>query len=116
MEHSERLISGGCRMDAKIKQALDAALRNWKSMSGSENEEAEAIANEFESSFYIFIDTLREWVYGLEQHPETLEELLELPMIKEVVELLPAPLYLNFETEAELIVEHKIRIDDDKYD
>lgn len=37
-------------------------------------------------------------------------------MAQEMIELLPAPFYLNFEVEAELIVQKKLRIDDDKYD
>jgi hypothetical protein len=103
-------------MNAKVEQALNATIRNWKSMSGSENDEAESTANEFESSFYVFIDAVREWAYGLNQRPQTLEEFLELSMIKDILDLLPAPLHLNFETEAELIVENQIRIDEDKYD
>jgi hypothetical protein len=103
-------------MDAKVEQALDATLRNWKSMSGSTDDKAESTADEFESSFYMFIDVVREWVYGLDQQPQTLEEFLELTMIKDILDQLPAPLHLNFETEAELIVEHKSRIDEDKYD
>ncbi|MGG2198495.1 MULTISPECIES: hypothetical protein [Paenibacillus] len=103
-------------MDAKVEQTLEAALKNWKSMAGSENDEAESTADEFEASFYKFIDAVREWVYGLDQRPQTLEELAELPLIKHILDLLPEPLHLNFETEAELILEHKSRIDEDKYD
>jgi hypothetical protein len=110
------VISGGYRMNAKVQQALDAALRNWKSMSEADIGKAEPIANEFESSFYIFIDNVREWVNGLDQRPQTLEEFLELAMVKDILELLPAPLHLNFETEAELIIENKSRIEEDKYD
>lgn len=103
-------------MNAKVEQALNITLRNWNSMSGSNNEEAESTANEFESSFYLFIDTVREWADGLYPRPQTLEEFLEQPMIQHIFDLLPAPLHLNFETEAELIVENKRRIDDAKYD
>jgi hypothetical protein len=103
-------------MNAKVEQALNTTLRSWKSMSGSENIDAESTANEFEAAFYIFIDAVREWFNELEQRPQTLEEFLELSMIQDILDLLPAPLYLNFETEAELIVDHKSRIDEDKYD
>jgi hypothetical protein len=103
-------------VNTTIKQALETTLRNWNSMSGSDNDEAESTANEFESSFYLFIDAVREWTYGLDQQPQTLDEFLGLPMIQEILNLLPGPLYLNFETEAELIVDNKRRIDEDKYD
>jgi hypothetical protein len=103
-------------MNTKVEQTLNATLRNWKSMSGAQSDEAESTANEFEASFYTFIDAVRDWVYELDPQPQTLEELLELTMIKDIMDRLPAPLILNFETEAELIVENKSRIDEDKYD
>lgn len=102
-------------MNAKVEQALNITLRNWSCMSGANND-AEETANEFESSFYLFIDALRDWTYELDPQPQTLEEFLELPMIQEILDLLPAPLHLNFETEAELIIDHKTRLDDAKYD
>jgi hypothetical protein len=100
----------------KVKQALDATLINWNAMSESDNDDAESTANEFEASFYSFIEAVREWVSGLDQRPQSLEEFLVLPMIQDVLDRLPAPLYLNFETEAELILENISRIDEDKYD
>ncbi len=103
-------------MTAKIERTLENALRNWKAMSGSGNEDAEAAADQFEASFYLFIDAVREWFQGLDQQPQTLEEFLELPVVRHMLEQLPAPLHLNFETEAELIVDHISRIDEDKYD
>ncbi|WP_159884563.1 hypothetical protein [Paenibacillus puerhi] len=103
-------------MDTKVRLTLDAALRNWTSMSAADEEEAEGTANEFEASFYQFIDAFRDWVNGLDPRPVTLEELLELPDVQTITDRLPAPLYLNFETEAELIVDRFSRVDDEKYD
>ncbi|MBD0378835.1 hypothetical protein [Paenibacillus sedimenti] len=103
-------------MNSAIEQAFNIMLRNWNSMSGTDNDEAEENANEFEASFYIFIEAVREWVYGLEQQPQTLEEMMGLPGMQILLDQLPAPLHLNFETEAELIIENIIRIDEDKYD
>ncbi|SFL95004.1 hypothetical protein SAMN03159341_112122 [Paenibacillus sp. 1_12] len=103
-------------MNQKIEQALAAVIRNWKSMAASKSEEAESSADQFEASFYVWIETVRDWVYELEQRPQTLEEAMELPVMKEILEVLPEPLLLNFETEVELILEKTIRIDDEKYD
>ncbi|MCR8630474.1 hypothetical protein [Paenibacillus radicis (ex Xue et al. 2023)] len=103
-------------MNDKVEQALVTTLRNWKSMLGAENAEAEEVANGFEASFYLFIDAVREWFQELDQRPQTLDEFLELSVIKDIIDRLPGPLYLNFETEAELIVENRHRIDDEKYD
>jgi hypothetical protein len=105
-------------MDTRVAQAFHTALKCWNSMSGAgaDPDDAESSANEFEAAFYKFIDSVREWVHGLDHRPQTLEEFLELSMIQEIVEQLPGPLYLNFETEAELILENKSRIDEDKYD
>jgi hypothetical protein len=103
-------------MNMKVAQTLEVTLKNWSAMSQPKAEEAEYTANEFEASFYIFIDAVREWFNGLEQQSQTLEEFLVLPMIEDILELLPAPLYLNFEIEAELIIDNKTRIEDSKYD
>jgi hypothetical protein len=103
-------------MNEKVWQALSAALHNWKAMSGAAGDTSESTAETFEASFYLFIDAVREWTYGLDQQPETLEAFMALSMIQQIVDLLPAPLQLNFETEAEWIVEHKQRIDEDQYD
>ncbi|NOU94301.1 hypothetical protein GC093_13885 [Paenibacillus sp. LMG 31456] len=103
-------------MNAKVEQTFITTLRNWKSMSGADNADAEEAANAFEASFYIFIDAVREWFHELDPQPQTLEIFLELPLIKDIIDRLPGPLYLNFETEAELILENKHRIDDEKYD
>jgi len=103
-------------MDTQVIQALDTALSHWQRMAGASTDEAEESANEFEASFYRFIDAFREWTYGLEPGPQSLEALLELPEVERISDLLPAPLYLNFETEAELIVERILRVDDEKYD
>ena len=103
-------------MSTKLLQTLDTALANWNAMSKSDEEEAESTADAFQASFYRFIDELRVWVNELEERPESLEALLELPVIEEIVNKLPGPLYLNFETEAELILENKLRTDDEKYD
>ncbi|PUA36382.1 hypothetical protein C8Z91_23495 [Paenibacillus elgii] len=103
-------------MNREVEQALQATLQNWSSMALAEHEDSETAANAFESSFYRFIDAVREWASGLEPQPETIEAFLDLPMVQEMIELLPAPLYLNFETEAELIVQKKFRIEDEKYD
>jgi hypothetical protein len=42
--------------------------------------------------------------------------LAEQPVVLEVVDKLPEPLHLNFETELELIFEGISRVDDEKYD
>ncbi|SDM85695.1 hypothetical protein SAMN04487897_101271 [Paenibacillus sp. yr247] len=103
-------------MNPNVEQALMTTLRNWNAMAASQNDEQEAIADQFQSSFYLFIDAVREWVYGLDPRPQTIDELLDLDMTQEILDLLPAPLHLNFETEAELIIDNVLRIDDDKYD
>ncbi|NRF94903.1 hypothetical protein HQN89_28855 [Paenibacillus frigoriresistens] len=103
-------------MIPNVKQALQTTLKNWNAMSASRGDEQEAVADQFQSSFYLFIDAVREWVDELEPRPQTIEELLEMEMMKEIFDALPAPLHLNFETEVELIMDNVVRIDDDKYD
>jgi hypothetical protein len=103
-------------MNHEVEQALQIVLQNWNSMARANHEDSEAVADAFETSFYRFIDVIREWASGLEPQPDSIKTFLELPMVQKIIELLPAPLSLNFETEAELIVQKKIRIDEEKYD
>lgn len=104
-------------MNQKVKIALDITLRNWNAMSISDSDEAEASADQFETSFYKFIDAVREWAYSeLNPQPKSVGQFLELQMVNDILDMLPAPLHLNFETEAELIIDKIRRVDDEKYD
>jgi hypothetical protein len=103
-------------MDARLEEALRKTISNWEKMGRSDMEESEDAANQFEHAFYAFIDVFREWVNDLDPRPSTVEELLALDTCREILDRLPGPLILNFETEADLIMENTIRIDEDKYD
>lgn len=103
-------------MNPNVKQALQTTIDNWNAMSASKNDEQEAVADQFQSSFYQFIDAFREWVSELEPRPQTIDELMDLDMVQDILDMLPAPLHLNFETEAELIMDNVLRIDEDQYD
>ncbi|MFB9325128.1 hypothetical protein ACFFSY_04220 [Paenibacillus aurantiacus] len=96
--------------------ALTEMLRNWQDMSSAEEAEAEEAAERFEASFYRFIDAFRVWVWRLASPPVTIDELLALPAVRLLTDRLPAPLLLNFETEAELILERQGREEEEKYD
>lgn len=99
-------------MDKALKTMLD----NWEKMKRSEEDEAEEDANQFEASFYAFMQEVRNWVEGLEQPPKTLEEAMQLATIEALVEQLPVEIMLNFETELELIVDGEVREEDERYD
>ncbi|WP_134685178.1 hypothetical protein [Brevibacillus migulae] len=99
-----------------VEQALKTTLHHWNKMKGSSEEEAEDEANQFEASFYKLMEEVRMWFNRLDNRPSTVEDALELPDIIEITEALPAELYLNFETELDLIVDGKIREEDEKYD
>ncbi|MFC4098532.1 hypothetical protein [Paenibacillus xanthanilyticus] len=103
-------------MIESYEPALTEMLRNWQSMSAAGEAEAEETAERFEASFYRFIAAFREWIEELPWRPGTIDELLELPAVQSLTERLPVPLLLNFETEAELIVERRIREEEEKYD
>jgi hypothetical protein len=103
-------------MESLIERHLDITLRNWASLSNASHDEAESTADEFEASFYRFIDSVRGWYLALNPRPGTLEELFDMPAIAAVIDRLPAPLYLNFETEVELMLDNVDRVDEDRYD
>ncbi|NOU66283.1 hypothetical protein GC096_19795 [Paenibacillus sp. LMG 31461] len=103
-------------MDPTVKQALDTTLHNWQTMTSYQSDEKEAVADQFQSSFYVFIDTVRDWVLRQDPMPLSLDDMLEIEMIQDIFDLLPAPLHLNLETELELILDRVERVDEDKYD
>ncbi|MEC0231086.1 hypothetical protein [Paenibacillus alba] len=103
-------------MNTHVEQALLATLANWKAMTAYQSDEQEAVADQFQSSFYVFIDALREWVLALDPKPRNLDELMAMDTMQEIAERLPGPLLLNFETEAELIMDNELRVDEDSYD
>lgn len=103
-------------MNPNVEQALQTTINNWNAMSASRNDEQEAVADQFQSSFYLFIDAFREWVQALDPRPQTFEELMDMEMVQDILDILPAPLHLNFETEAELIMDNVLRVDEEKYD
>ena len=103
-------------MDPIVKQALEITLHNWQAMTSYQSDDKEAMADQFQSSFYVFIETVRDWVLRQDTMPLTLDDMLEIDMIQDIFDLLPAPLHLNFETEIELIIDRVERDDEDKYD
>ncbi|MDF2683674.1 MAG: hypothetical protein K0R47_4864 [Brevibacillus sp.] len=103
-------------MDATLEKALQTVLANWERMKKSHEDDAADDADQFEASFYSWMEKLREWFEQLEHKPATLEAALRLPDVEEVTDLLPIELMLNFETELELIVEGQTRMEDERYD
>ncbi|WP_460975551.1 hypothetical protein [Paenibacillus sp. MAH-36] len=114
-QQNQQVIKGD-HMNPTVKQALQTTIDNWNAMSASRNDEQEAVADQFQSSFYLFIDVFREWVQALEPRPHSIDDLMNLEMVQDILDILPAPLHLNFETEAELIMDNVLRVDEDKYD
>ncbi|MGG1552602.1 hypothetical protein [Paenibacillus ferrarius] len=103
-------------MERKVEETLRACIQHWNAMASADEEDQEGAADHFQSSFYIWIEAVREWVQGMQSAPESLDAFMALPDVEEIMDLLPAPLHLNFETEAELILEDFIREDEDRYD
>lgn len=93
-----------------VKEKLEVALEDWEMMKTASVEDSEECAERFERHFYEFIDELKIWYLQLEQPPTTIEEAENLIEIKELTELLPSPLELNFLTELEFIIEGEERV------
>ncbi|MFT9846124.1 hypothetical protein [Aneurinibacillus sp. REN35] len=101
----------------EVQQLFTVLLKNWERMQKSQGEEeAEEDANRFEESFYTFIDSFKRWLNTQKPRPTDVDEVLAIPEVEKMVERLPVPLYLNFETEVEYILEGRERIEEDKYD
>ncbi|GAB2696451.1 hypothetical protein ACFQWB_03405 [Paenibacillus thermoaerophilus] len=100
-------------MPDQVKKALDVMLGNWERMADADMDDAESSADSFQDSFYAMVEELRRWTDGLSERPASLEAFMELPLVKDIVDRLPDPLRLNFETEAEWIVENVVRDEED---
>lgn len=92
-------------MEDKLEEAFAMVLENWRKMQVSEMEAAEEDAERFEVSFYRWTDLIEAWMKGLNSKPESLDEAMKLPEIEQMIDQLPTPLYINFETELDLIIE-----------
>ena len=97
--------------------AFEHMLKQWNTMQNTGIlEGSEDAATLFEHTFYQFMDEFKSWFSQLNKKPATLEEALALPDVKTIVEQLPSPLYLPFETELDFIVDGIDAESDEKYD
>jgi len=103
-------------MDAALERALQKMIANWEKMKHSHEDDAADEAEQFEASFYAWIDHIRQWYTELPHKPATLEEAMLLPDVQQSMERLPIELMLNFETELELIVAGQTREEEERYD
>jgi len=103
-------------MNDILNEALSVTIRNWEAMGKADYDQSESAAELFEHSFYRFVDIFRDWVNELSPRPASVEALLALDVCREIAERLPDPLLLNFETEAELIIDGQLRVEEEKYD
>lgn len=99
-------------MNSIIDRAFKEMLENWQQMSVSSPEDSEADADRFQNSFYKLIELVRDWIEAMKRRPRNMEDALALPEIAKMIEFLPPPLYLNFETELECILEGHSRVED----
>jgi hypothetical protein len=104
------------KVTPQVREAFNEMIDNWNGMGRSDMDGAGEAADRFQNSFYHFVDELREWLGEQEKKPQSLDQALEIPAIRELADELPGPLLLNFETELELIVEGLQREEEEKYD
>lgn len=103
-------------MSEQLVEALEKTLQAWEAMGKADMDDAEDEADRFEHLFYRFIAEFHNWVNELSPRPTHVDQLLNHEVYRDITHRLPAPLLLNFETEAELIIDNLIRIEEDKYD
>lgn len=101
------------------KQMLDAfelLLEQWaRNQQTHILEGAEDQATLLEHRFYKFVEVFSQWFQTIEK-PNSLEEALEIPEIRSISDQLPAPLYLPFENELDMLVDGVQQDLDEKYD
>ncbi len=92
-------------MKDNLWNAFQIMLDNWNRMLSSEMDQAEEDADQFEASFYQFIDIFREWFFQREEKPQHIDEVLAITEVKDLIEQVPAPLMINVQTELEIMLE-----------
>lgn len=103
-------------MNIQLQQPFQQVLDQWqRNQQAHILEGAEDQATLLEHHFYKFIEAFSEWFKTMEK-PGSLEEALEVPDIQEIVDKLPAPLYIPFENELDLLVDEVEQENDEKYD
>jgi hypothetical protein len=98
---------------SKVFELYSVVMEDWSMMQKTAGDEGADWAERFEMNFYLFIDELKEWINQLDNRPKSVEEAEELPEIKQIIDNLPGPLYLNFSIELEEIIEN---IETNRYD
>ena len=88
-------------MDTNVLKAKQEMLENWNQMKSSSMEDASEHADQFQNSFYEFMETVVAWLRENKEANLTLDELLHMPEIETLLADLPDPLKLNFELEVE---------------
>ncbi|WP_096200616.1 hypothetical protein [Bacillus sp. FJAT-45350] len=92
-------------MNESVKSALQTALDDWSMMQKTSGDEGAEWAERFERHFYEFVDVFKKWFISLEPKPSSLEDAEKLEDVKQIQELLPGPLQLNFTIELEEIID-----------
>lgn len=89
-------------IDSSVLKAKQTMLDNWNQMKTSPMEDASEHADHFQNSFYEFMDQVVGWLKKSKGESEiSLDDLLKLPMVEELLTDIPDPLRLNFELELE---------------
>ncbi|QQE79052.1 hypothetical protein [Alicyclobacillus sp. SO9] len=95
-----------------VENVFSEVLTLWDAMKTSSPDEAAADADKFQMKFYEMIEKLRDWVKTLPHPPSDLEAAQDNALIAWLVEQMPDPLQIPFETELELILEGTERVND----
>lgn len=103
-------------MKDAMQNLLHDLLAQWQRMQKANIlQDAEDSASLFEYKFYQFIESFRKW-FATVEGMTSLEDALKHPDIDAIVQQLPAPLYLPFENELDLMIEGITQEADEKYD
>ncbi|MEW9667889.1 hypothetical protein [Ammoniphilus sp. 3BR4] len=103
-------------MKEKMMRDLNELIEQWdRNQKTSIMEGAEDEATFLEHKFYVFIDSFKAWYETLDGFA-SLDQALAYPDIEHIAERLPAPLYLPFENELDLLVDGITQENDEKYD
>lgn len=111
-----KITRGDDDVNEQLQKPFQQVLQQWqRNQQAHILEGAEDEATLLEHHFYTFIEAFSAWFKTIDR-PASLEEALALPDVQEIVRELPAPLYIPFENELDLLVDGIEQESDEKYD
>ncbi len=88
----------------EVCRVLDEVLELWEAMKQSDMEDAGDDADRFQMTFYVLMDTIREWIRVMARRPEDSTAAQSDERFAKLLSALPSELQVPFELELDSVL------------